>query len=138
MQKYLSRFMPRIRFLWGALSLASAVTLLLVACAGSSGVSSPASPTPSPTPVAVVNVKIVEKNGVYAFEPVTLSIKVGTQVVWVNDTPTTHTVTSDTGVFEIDNLAAKQTFKFLFSKPGTYPYYCNFHTYMTGTIIVKS
>lgn len=144
MRKYLSAFILRIRFPWVALLLATAITLLLVACGGTSGVPAQASPTaraqpsstPSLTPVAVASVKIVGKNGKYAFDPAKLTVKVGTQVVWMNDSGAVHTVTSDTGVFNTDNLADKQTFKVIFTRPGTYPYYCNIHTNMTGTIIV--
>jgi plastocyanin len=146
MEKYLSQFILRVRFLWVALSLATAVTLLLVACAGSSAGSTQARPpaqglasaTPSLTPVAVVNVKIVEKNGMYFFDPAKLSIKVGTQVVWVNDSNALHTVTSDTAVFDSGSFAQNKTYKYLFTKPDTYPYYCNLHLYMIGTIVVTS
>lgn len=94
------------------------------------------SPTPSLTPVAVVNVKIFEKDGKYAFEPATLKIKEGTQVIWTNDSDAIHTVTSDTLIFNTNNLATNQVFSVIFTRPGTYPYYCNIHTYMLGTIIV--
>jgi len=136
MEKYLSQLVLRTRFLWVALSLATVVTLLLVACGASSGVSTQASPTAQGQASAIVNVKIVEKDGKYVFTPETLTIKVGTPVVRENDTAETHTVTRDTAVFEIDNLAEKQTYKFVFTKPGRYAYYCNVHTYMIGTIIV--
>jgi len=35
----------------------------------------------------------------YAFTPAMLSIKVGTEVIWTNDSDAPHTVTSDTGAF---------------------------------------
>jgi len=92
------------------------------------------------TPVAVANVKIVPKNGQYIFDPTTLMVKTGTQVVWTNDTNVPHTVTSDTGVFNTppSYLLPHQAFKFLFTKSGTYTYYCNFHLYMKGVIVVIS
>ncbi len=133
-----------LRSLWVALSLATAATLLFVACGGTS----PApvhpgpttqvqpSPTPSLTPVAVVNVNILQKDGKYVFDPAMLTVRVGTQVVWTNNSDAIHTVTSDTGVFNTDNLAAQQTYSVIFTKPGTYSYYCNIHLYMKGTIIV--
>jgi plastocyanin len=117
----------------------------LVACGGTSAGSSQPSATatvqPSPartqTPVAIAHVQIVEKNGQYAFDPAKLTIKVGTQVVWTNTSDAPHTVTSDTLAFNTpNNLNKQQTFAVLFTKPGTYPYYCNIHTYMLGTITV--
>ncbi len=35
----------------------------------------------------------------YAFTPAMLSIKVGAEVIWTNDSDAPHTVTSDTGAF---------------------------------------
>lgn len=75
----------------------------------------------------------------YAFVPATLTIKVRTQVVWSNDSNAPHTVSSDSGVFNTPNplgINPGQTYAFTFTKPGTYPYYCNIHTYMTGKIVV--
>ncbi len=97
------------------------------------------SPTPPPTP-AVVMVKIVEASDKYAFSPATLSIKVGTQVVWINTTDAAHTVTSDTaGVFGTNNnLTTNQTFMFTFTMPGTFAYHCNVHPYIKATITVMS
>jgi plastocyanin len=85
-------------------------------------------------------VKIVEANDKYAFSPATLSIKVGTQVVWTNTTDAAHTVTSDTaGVFSSPgNVTQNQTFMFAFTTPGTFAYHCNIHPYMKATITVTS
>ena len=96
-------------------------------------------PTPTPTP-AVVLVKIVEASDKYAFSPATLSIKVGTQVVWINTTVAAHTATSDTaGVFGTNNnQTTHQTFMFTFTTPGTFAYHCNVHPYMKATITVMS
>lgn len=146
MRKYLSWSIAHIRFLWVALSLATVGTLLLVACGGTATVppqlgptaTTQPNPTQSLTPVAVANVKIIEQNGKYVFDPAMLTVRVGTQVVWTNDSNAPHTVTSDTQVFNTDNLTQKQTFKVIFTKPGTYTYYCNIHLYMKGSIIVTS
>jgi plastocyanin len=135
-----------MRFFRVVASLATVTLLLLVACGGTSTVpaqpvptaTAQPSPTPMLTPVAIANVKIVAKNGQNAFDPAMLTVKVGTQVVWTNDTNAPHTVTSDTGVFDTppDYLQPRQTFKVIFTKPGTYTYYCNIHLYMKGAIIV--
>ncbi|GAC1301946.1 MAG: hypothetical protein NVSMB27_42140 [Ktedonobacteraceae bacterium] len=129
-----------------------AIVLLVTACGSSgSGVTSsqpvttptPSSASSSPvaTPLTVVHVKIVTQGTIYAFVPATLTIKVGTQVVWSNDSNAPHTVSSDTGVFTTPNplgINPGQTYAFTFTKPGTYPYYCNIHTYMTGKIVVTA
>jgi len=88
----------------------------------------------------VVTVKIVEKNEKYSFQPATLSIKVGTEVMWVNSSDAPHTVTSDSaGVFgTTSNIAEHQNFTFTFTSAGTFPYHCNIHPYMKATITVTS
>ncbi len=146
MRRYVAHSTARTRFLIGIPSLATVMILLLVACGGNTtvpaqpGPTATAQPSPTPllTPVAVANVKIDAKNGQNAFDPATLTVKVGTQVVWTNDTNVPHTVTSDTGVFDTppDYLQPHQTFKVIFTKPGTYTYYCNIHLYMKGAVIV--
>ncbi len=129
-----------------------AIALLVTAC-GSSGsgatapqpdaaatVSSASSP-PVATPLTIVHIKIVTQGSMYAFDPASLTIKVGTQVIWSNDSNAPHTVSSDTGVFNTPNplgINPGQTYAFTFTKPGTYPYYCNIHTYMTGKIVVTA
>jgi plastocyanin len=146
MKTYLPSFAKRTRLFWGSLSLAIIAAFLLVACGGATTTTTPTPtptatslPTPTPTPT-VVMVKIVEANDKYAFSPATLSIKVGTQVVWTNTTDAAHTVTSDTaGVFgTTSNLNANQTFMFAFTTPGTFAYHCSIHPYMKATITVTS
>jgi plastocyanin len=34
-------------------------------------------------------------------------------------------------------LAPGATFSFTFNNPGTFPYHCTIHTYMTGKVIVQ-
>ena len=150
MRTHRSNAISHVRFLWVALSLAVVATLILVACGGTS--TQPTAPTPPPptkaqftptptlsTPVAVMNVKIVQRGGQFAFDPATLAVKVGTQVVWTNVSDAPNTVTSDTGAFNTpDNLEKNETFKVTFTKPGTYTYYCNIHTYMKGTVVVTA
>lgn len=63
--------------------------------------------------------QIIEKEGKYVFDPAMLMIRMGTKVIWTNNSDTIHTITSDTLVFNTDHLAAKQTFTVIFSKPGT-------------------
>lgn len=141
------------RFLWITLLLAIAAPLLLVACGGTTSTSpSPTTvaiataalqPTAttgfSPTPSKVVQVKMVEKNGQYSFEPATLTIPKGAQVVWTNSSDAPHTVTSDTNAFGASsNLTQNQTFMMVFNMAGTYTYHCSIHTYMKGTITVTS
>jgi plastocyanin len=154
--RILSSFARKAKLSWGLFSLAMIAVLFLAACGGGATATSttptattppPPTPTPtstpSPTPTSkpvVVMVKVVEQNEKYSFQPATLTIKSGTQVVWLNTTDAPHTVTSDTsGVFgSPDSITQNQTFKFTFTSAGTFPYHCNIHPYMKATIKVTS
>lgn len=71
-----------------------------------------------------------------AFNPDSLTIKVGETVTWTNKDSYAHTVTSDNGVFDSGNIASGATFSFTFNTEGTYSYHCTIHTSMTAKIIV--
>ncbi len=151
-----SSFARKAKLPWVFFSLAIIAALLLVACGGSSTATTstptattaptptptptlPPSPTPTPKPT-IVQVKIVEQNEKYSFQPATLTIKAGTEVEWLNTSDAPHTVTSDTaGTFNSpSNITKNQTFKFTFTSAGTFPYHCNIHPYMKATITVTS
>jgi plastocyanin len=72
-----------------------------------------------------------------AFNPATLTVPVNTTVKWTNKDGYTHTVTSDSTMFDSGNLDSKATFSFTFVKKGSYKYHCNIHATMTGTIVVQ-
>jgi plastocyanin len=78
------------------------------------------------------------------FQPATIRVVIGINntVVWVNDDPIQHTVTSLSiphGALRFDSgiLNQGQTFTWTFKVPGTYKYYCSIHPdWMRGTVIV--
>ena len=72
-----------------------------------------------------------------AFSPPSVNVPKGTTVHWVNHDPTTHTVTSDTGLFDSKNMSEGSNFSHTFGEKGTFTYHCSIHTYMKGTIIVE-
>lgn len=85
------------------------------------------------TSPATVKVTI---NG-FAFQPQTVTIKAGTSVTWSNEDGPAHTVTFRDGSPGAKSLAPGQTFTRVFDKAGTYAYFCSFHPYMTGTVVVQ-
>jgi plastocyanin len=95
---------------------------------------SSATPTPVPGFTQVVLI-ITESNGSFSFNPTTLTIRVGTTVIWKNMSSAPHTVTSDDGqTFDSGTVAPGGTFKFKFTTVGTFSYHCNYHPYMKATI----
>ncbi len=74
-----------------------------------------------------------------SFSPPTLTVKVGSTVVWMNKDTVTHTVTTSSGnLFDSGNLPDGFVYKHTFTQVGTYQYYCTIHPSMTGTIVVTS
>ncbi len=76
----------------------------------------------------------------FAFMPATITVPVGTRVVWTNQQPqASHTVTSDTaGIFDSGTFQTGATFAFTFNQVGTFAYHCNIHPNMHGTVVVTA
>jgi plastocyanin len=69
-----------------------------------------------------------------AFLPDTIRVKVGDTVTWVNADDRDHTV-SGSGL-KSGNIKPGRTWSTTFSKPGNYPYGCQYHPRMRGTVVV--
>jgi len=96
----------------------------------------PAPPPPPPPPTATV-LKIVRVGAYsYAFSPVMLSIGHGAPLTVTNTTAAPHTMTADGGAFNSGTVSPNSTITMTFSTPGTFPYHCQIHPYMTGTLTV--
>jgi plastocyanin len=80
------------------------------------------------------NARVEIKN--LAFNPASILIFEGTTVIWTNNESFTHTVTSDTNVFDSGNINSGQTFDFTFNELGTFEYHCAIHPQMRGEITV--
>lgn len=88
-------------------------------------------------PVIQTQVHTVAVSG-YAFAPGTLTVHVGDTVVWKNGDQASHTVTSDTGSeLASDYFGKGMTVSHTFLTKGTFPYHCEPHPYMKGTIVVQ-
>jgi uncharacterized repeat protein (TIGR01451 family) len=120
------------------------VTVPLVASSGMSdnitvtasgtGVSASKTCTAEATaPTLQASVSIID----FAFQPSSITIGAGTTVVWTNTGSATHTVTSDSGIFDSGDISPGGTFQFTFENAGTYSYHCSIHTFMTGTVTVQ-
>ena len=71
-----------------------------------------------------------------AFNPQALQAKVGDTITWTNQDSIAHTVTLDDKSVDSGNVAPGTTFTHAFTKAGSYPYHCEIHKQMTGTITV--
>lgn len=71
------------------------------------------------------------------FMPASLTVDVGTTVRWENQDNDAHTVTSDAAVFDSDTMQTGQTFSYQFNTVGSFPYHCELHSGMQGTVTVE-
>jgi plastocyanin len=95
----------------------------------------PATATSIPSNSTVV--KIVANAGSNSFSPNPIEVKVGETVTWINDDDSgRHTVTSKDGVFNSGMMGRGQSFSYTFDKAGEYPYFCEPHPSMVGTVVV--
>jgi len=79
----------------------------------------------------------------FAFNPETLTIKVGTTVAWTNEDSVLHDVMNNAEsnlemgeLFDID-LEAGESGSYTFTEVGEYNYHCHIHPSMTGKIVVE-
>ncbi len=106
------------------------------------GTSSPATQTAPTAAAADPNVTTVVMKE-FEFSQPTITIKAGTAVIFANQGTKKHTATADDNSFDTAVVAPGSSAQPLkFDKPGTYPYYCQFHggpggTAMSGVIVVQ-
>ncbi len=89
-------------------------------------------PAPSGEAVRSAKVEIVD----FEFVPSTVTIQEGGKVIWQNEDSEEHTATLDDGSFDTGLLAEGKLKSESFKQPGTYPYHCELHPEMTGTVEV--
>ncbi|HEY8165401.1 MAG TPA: plastocyanin/azurin family copper-binding protein [Gemmatimonadaceae bacterium] len=76
----------------------------------------------------------------FTFIPAEVRVSPGTKVTWVNcGAPGTdsHTSTSDVGVWNSPLLVPGATFTREFTSAGSFPYHCEPHPGMRGTVTVQ-
>jgi plastocyanin len=118
-----------------------AAMLAVAACGGgttpapSQAAPSAAAPSSGQSAAAGGSQSVEIKN--FAFNPATLTVKVGDKVTWKNSDSAAHTVTFDDGSADSNNIDNNATFDHTFSTAGTFAYHCKIHTNMKGTITVS-
>ena len=71
------------------------------------------------------------------YRPSQLDVLPGETVLWTNVSVRTHTVTSDTGLFDSGQVESNDRFNFQFNAVGSYRYHCTIHPSITGEIDVR-
>jgi plastocyanin len=72
----------------------------------------------------------------FAFDPASITVKVGSTVRWVNQDSVPHRILFTDGA-DSNVLAGMQSWSRKFDQAGTYDYACTIHLTMQGTVIVE-
>jgi len=103
----------------------TALAFGLAACGSSSKSTTPAASSPGTAQITI--------DAKFTFH--VTPVKAGSTVTVKNDASVTHTVTQDGGGFNV-SIDAGKTATFTAPAAGTYPFHCNIHNFMKGTLTV--
>jgi plastocyanin len=73
----------------------------------------------------------------YTFDQSTITVPVGSEVIWNSQDVVFHTVTASDSSFTA-MLRPHGTFRHTFEEPGEYAFFCAVHPAMTGKIVVTA
>jgi plastocyanin len=117
---------------------ALALAATLAACGSSSSSTSAATKSaPASTSSAPAAHSLAVTISGYAFKPVSVTVAVGSRITFTNHDATAHTATSTKPAFDTGTLKPGNSGTVTLKRAGTYTYYCQFHAFMHGTVIVK-
>ena len=73
----------------------------------------------------------------FEFGPEEITVPAGTTVTFTNQDSAAHTATADDSSFDTKELGKGDSAEETFDEPGTYTYYCRFHVFMKGSVVVE-
>jgi plastocyanin len=112
------------------LSLLAASAVLIFGCGSDGGGTDPTTSSANPGAKTVT----IED---YLYKPAAITVPKGTTISFTNRDSTPHTATSkDSGLFESGSIDTGKSGEVTLEESGTFAYYCLFHPFMKGTIIV--
>ena len=128
--------MTRTRLLTAALIFVGIATLLgfgIPAVTNSQRKQQAEAALAAPAAVGITSVEMRD----FAFSTPNIRVAPGTTVTWTNADSAEHTVTFRDGAVNSGLLAQGQSFRYTFTTPGTYDYYCIPHqSHMIGRVTV--
>jgi plastocyanin len=124
-------------------ALAAAAIVAAVSGCGASAAGKMSSPSPSPSPGGsgggAARASVTIKG--YAYHAKSVTVKAGGKVTFANQDSDKHTATAtspgDQKFFDTSGLSKGQSKTVTFTSAGTYPYYCAFHPFMKGIVVVR-
>jgi plastocyanin len=140
--------MPGLRSLARQAPIALGAAALLGGCGSASAVSP--DPAPSAHTADAANVVKVASNPQrprsgavtvsiddYAYRPMKITVRAGTRITFVNHDQQPHTATFDPMSLGDKVIVSGASAIITLSRPGTYHYFCAFHAFMRGTVVVR-
>jgi plastocyanin len=73
----------------------------------------------------------------FEFAPEEITVPAGATITFTNEDSAAHTATADDSSFDTKELGQGDSVKETFDDPGTYSYYCRFHVFMKGSVVVE-
>ena len=135
-------------------TLSAAAILILSACSSGGATSAPTAAASAAPPAgataeasapaagaacaesaAAGEVSVAVKD--FAFSPADITAKVGQTITFTNGDSAPHTASLDDGSCTTPNIAPGASDGLTFTAAGTYPFHCNVHPNMKGTITVS-
>jgi len=100
----------------------------------------PKLPTGTAAAGSVIMPQGVGSNTALSFAPATITVIIGqnSTVTFTNKDIAIHTVTATDGSFDSKDIKPGGSWTYTFTTQGTYSYYCIYHSWMKGKVIVKS
>lgn len=132
--RYYRLLLAPAAILAGALAMAAAA--VRAGADAPMGMAAMAMPASAPLG-APVNASTVVIQG-FAFGPNAISVPAGATVTWINHDNEPHSVVMVDQSFRSPPIDTGEQFTHTFATPGQYRYFCGFHPYMVGVVIVRA
>jgi plastocyanin len=117
-----------------AIAIGSVLIVMLSSDASSGSASAPATASAATAAGGARTVDIAD----FKYEPVTVTVKAGSKVSWVNHDGAPHTATAaGSDGFDTGTLKKGDRRTLTLARAGTYAYVCEFHPFMKATVVVR-
>lgn len=119
---------------WASPGLTVVLFVLLLGYFANAAFAIETAPPPPRSPTVLISETPVTWD--YSPQSITVVIGVNATVTWVSRSISYDTVTGRGGLFSSGPIAPGGSYSYTFSSPGEYDYYCIYHPWMTGKVIV--
>lgn len=92
---------------------------------------------PTPVPIAQQAKIVTDPKTVGKYVPPTITIHFGQGVTFTNVSSADHTVTARDNSFDSGDIGQQTKWTLVPKKTGTFKYYCVYHPFMHGTLVVE-